>query len=286
MASQHDPAAPALSAASCSVATANQATYRRRDAVQTYQPSGSWLDQAEKLLLHQIADEVRGSPVLDLGVGTGRTTWFLRLLTAQYTAVDFSPEMVDACRHQFPDADIRQGDARDLSIFDDAAFKLVLFSFNGLDSLGHEDRTLALGEIHRVLQPGGLFLYSTMNKGGPNFRRRPWHARSLDRRTRSTRFAKFARDLPWSLPHYWRSYRNWWQRRSYAEDKGDWGIDVLHAHEFSLLCHFTVPSTERALLSSMGFTLEACLDHEGQALFDDATKTPWFHVLARKMGTG
>ena len=35
---------------------------------------------------------------------------------------------------------------RNLSIFDDAYFDFVMFSFNGIDSVEHQDRLAILGE--------------------------------------------------------------------------------------------------------------------------------------------
>jgi SAM-dependent methyltransferase len=41
----------------------------------------------------------------------------------------------------------------------------VLFSYNGIDSFGHEDRMSALREIHRILRHDGIFCFSSHNLG-------------------------------------------------------------------------------------------------------------------------
>jgi ubiquinone/menaquinone biosynthesis C-methylase UbiE len=276
-------------AAETTAGAMNRSTYRAPGAVATYGKSACWLDRAERILLHKIADEVRGRAVLDVGVGAGRTAWLLQLLTSRYTAIDYSPEMVAACRSEFPEADIREGDARELSNFATGTFKLVLFSFNGLDALSHEDRLRAITEFSRVLEPGGLLLYSTTNKAGPYYGRRPWQFRQLRggvSQMRSNRGSPTLRRFAEPVPRFWRCYRNWRRSEPFTEDGPGWAMGTHHSHEYGLLVHYSLPSTEREVLASLDFQVEALLDTGGEALADDSTPTPWFHVLARKAWVG
>jgi len=57
------------------------------------------------------------------------------------------------------------GDARDLSRFDTGSFDFVLFSFNGLDCMGHGDRLATLAELRRVCAPTGFVCFSSNNLG-------------------------------------------------------------------------------------------------------------------------
>lgn len=244
---------------------------------------GRWIDTAERLIINQIADEIRSQPLLDIGVGAGRTAWLLRPISNDYVAVDYSPEMVDVCRREYPGLDVRVGDARDLSPFPDGHFKLVFFSYNGLDVLSHADRARVLREVHRVLKPGGIFLYSTSNKNGTLYGARPWQVRE---RVGARLFAQFLLRLPASLPHHWRTYRNWWRRRRYAEDHGTWAVCTARAYEFTLVVHWSQPSTEAEALISAGFERCEFRTSGGAAIADDATNCPWFYVLARKQMSG
>ncbi len=84
--------------------------------------------------------------------------------------VDLSPDMIEACRRRFAGAPWNASfdvcDARDLLRFDSASFDFVLFSFNGIDTVGgRTDRRIALGEIHRVCRPGRRFCFSSSNLG-------------------------------------------------------------------------------------------------------------------------
>jgi SAM-dependent methyltransferase len=126
--------------------------------------------------------------LLDLGVGAGRTVEPLRsFVTKNYIGVDFSPEMIAICRERFPSVDFRIGDARDLSMFSTGSFDVVFFSFNGIDYVDQAGRLAILAEVHRVLRPGGAFVFSSHNRDA-----RPvplWR----------TRFVWFVFHLPWIL---------------------------------------------------------------------------------------
>ncbi len=260
---------------------ANRNEYRRKTTVDLItRREGNWIDRGERLIINEIADEVRSEPILDIGVGAGRTAWMLRLLSADYVALDWSPEMVEACRREHPGLDVREADARDLSAFDADSFKLVLFSFNGIDVLGHADRLRVLNEIHRILKPDGLFVYSTSNKNGGLYGYRPWDV--LERRGWYDT-ARFLLRFPSSVPRYWRTYRNWWHKRRYAEDHGAWAICTSRAYEFGVVLHWTRPSTEREALNSAGFALSECRTNHGVPLQDDSTDCMYFYVIARKM---
>jgi SAM-dependent methyltransferase len=107
-----------------------------------------------------------GMDVLDLGVGAGRTTASLRSLGGRYVAIDFSAEMVAAATRSHPGADIREGDASDLSAFSDGSFDAVVFSFNGIDNLFPDAlRRRCVSECVRVLTDRGVFIFSSHNAG-------------------------------------------------------------------------------------------------------------------------
>lgn len=102
--------------------------------------------------------------ILDLGVGGGRTTPYLSAIASRYVGVDYSEEMIRACRSRFPHLEFSVADASDLAQFADASFDSVVFSFNGLDCLvPDEKREKCLRECHRVLKAGGIYIFSSHN---------------------------------------------------------------------------------------------------------------------------
>jgi ubiquinone/menaquinone biosynthesis C-methylase UbiE len=105
-----------------------------------------------------------GLSVLDLGVGGGRTTPYLSKLASYYVGVDYSEAMIRACRSKFPDLDFLLMDASDLSVFPNASFDAIVFSFNGLDYVvPDEKRMRCLRECRRVLRPEGVLIFSSHN---------------------------------------------------------------------------------------------------------------------------
>lgn len=124
----------------------------------------SGLFPAEELIVRKYETAIAAARVLDLGVGGGRTASYLLSRCGSYRAIDYSSAMISACRSRFPECAscvFVVGDARDLSAYPAGGFDFILFSYNGLDYVGHEDRLQVLAEIRRVLSPGGLFFFST-----------------------------------------------------------------------------------------------------------------------------
>ncbi|MEI7658706.1 MAG: class I SAM-dependent methyltransferase [Phycisphaerae bacterium] len=143
----------------------NRQTYERADVVGRY-AIATELFGAEQALLSRWAPRLGEWSMLDLGVGGGRTTLHFAPLAQRYVGTDYAQGMVQACRERFRDQprwQFEHCDARDMKRFDEASFDLVLFSFNGLDYIPHEDRLKALREIRRLLKPRGIFAFSAHN---------------------------------------------------------------------------------------------------------------------------
>jgi ubiquinone/menaquinone biosynthesis C-methylase UbiE len=147
----------------------NLRTWKKQDIIDEYAASTE-LQPPEKAILDTLRDQLRQMKMLDIGVGGGRTTMHFAQAAQEYWAIDYSEEMIAACRERFRDASNKVRfavcDARAMNICPDSFFSFILFSFNGIDYISHEDRFRVFEEVQRVGRSGGLFCFSTHNLQG------------------------------------------------------------------------------------------------------------------------
>lgn len=263
----------------------NRATWSRREYVGQFPSAGTWTDEGERRATGDVLERVPRPDVLDLGVGTGRTAGLVADRAASYVGLDYSPAMIERARLAYPDLDLRVGDARDLGAFAAGQVSLTLFSFNGIDAVAHGDRAQVLAEIFRVTRPGGFALYSTLNRGGPLYRERPWwlyepgHPEPPPPRSRQL----YLRGLR-SLVGHPRRYANWLRLRRFTEHHDDWSVGVLSAHDFAILAHFIEPAAAVREARAAGFEVTAVYDTSGTALDPSRpdTDAEWIHLIVGK----
>jgi ubiquinone/menaquinone biosynthesis C-methylase UbiE len=145
----------------------NRATYSRAETVRHYARNRT-LQKPEETILALLGDALSGARMLDLGVGTGRTTLHFAPRVKAYVGADYSPEMIEYCRRHFAERprllEFAVANATNLAAFASESFDFVFFAFNGLDYIiRYEDRLRALHEIHRVCRPGAWFCMSSHN---------------------------------------------------------------------------------------------------------------------------
>ena len=121
------------------------------------------LQPPEQTVLDGLGPALRQMDVLDLGVGAGRTAWFLAPHARSYLGLDYSHAMIEQCRRLLPGRAFVVGDASRLDFAADGSYDFVLFSYNGIDHLDLPGRERALVEMKRVLRPGGALVFSSHN---------------------------------------------------------------------------------------------------------------------------
>jgi SAM-dependent methyltransferase len=261
----------------------NQQAWRDPGGVRWLEHIEGFVDAGERAAYARLRDEARNRPILDLGVGAGRTVQLLRALSPAYIAIDYTEVLVETARRRFPDVDIRLGDARDLSAFADESFSLVVFSYMGIDAVDHHDRARILSEVRRVLEPNGVFWFSTLNLSGSALRRRPWWPElpsAGDSKVRgAVAVGKTLARVPRDTLNYFRVGRQ-------SQHGPGWRIAPFFAYHYGLLCHYTTYDSQMAELLQAGFAADPLVidDVHGEVVSPGGALSDVFsfHVLARK----
>jgi len=108
-------------------------------------------------LLDRFARSVREvGPACDMGCGPGHVTRYLHEQGVEICGVDLSPALVERARRLNEGIEFRQGDMMKLADRD-AAFAGIV-AFYSLLHIPRDDVVRTLGELRRVLMPGGLLL--------------------------------------------------------------------------------------------------------------------------------
>jgi len=247
---------------------ANQEIYER-DA-QRYADT-SLLPPEEKVL-GLLGDRWRTIEMLDVGIGAGRTTRTFAAMVKRYVGIDYSPRMVERAKRSLGEG--RQGvellvaDARDLSSLE-GNFGFVLFSFNGLDSVGHEDRLKVLSELRRMAETGGAFFFSSHSLNAlpltlpPELRDRRHPPQLVQRLDEALEKVNEELDL------------------AAARARG-WAIVRDGAHNFELELYYVDPEYQVRQLRDSGFETLAIYDKAGREVAaGEAGTDPWLHYYCR-----
>ena len=175
--------------------------------------------------------------------------------------------MVARRRTLCPDIEVREGDAGNLSDFPASRFKLVFFSYNGIDNLGHEQRLRVLDEARRVVQRDGLFGVLDACEVWPCA---IWSvlrlAPSRDPSEPAVKHAgRWLYGFVTGISKYQETLTRWRQAKTKAEDHGEWALAPLVALDFEM-AHFTTVAGETKALTEHGFEVVRMVADHGRAL--------------------
>jgi SAM-dependent methyltransferase len=111
----------------------------------------------DRQLLDRFAASVREvGPACDMGCGPGHVARYLHERGVQVCGIDLSPAMVERARGLTPGVEFRQGNMMALDAPDSAWAGIV--AFYSIIHIPRRDMARALGELRRVLRPGGMLL--------------------------------------------------------------------------------------------------------------------------------
>ena len=228
--------------------------WRATDLVRDYDRQD--LRPVEAYVLERYRDALSGR-VLELGVGAGRVTRYLYPIATQLHGIDISPAMVRQSSRLFPNATITVRDLREVGVYGRATLDAVVGSFNVIDVLDDPDRQAVLGELAKVLVPGGMLVFSSHNLGALSRVRGPFGQLIDDaRHLRIKRSAAGLVRLPRRLGNHARM-------RRFEQDGPGYAMVNDRAHDYQLVQYYIDRDGQERQLARHGFRLEACYDLRG-----------------------
>ncbi|MFP3545281.1 class I SAM-dependent methyltransferase [Rhizobium sp. SIMBA_035] len=254
----------------------NRRTWSNPLSRRDYRSSTGFINEGERVVFEIARNRGAGARILDIGIGGGRTTGLFQPVAADYVGIDYTPEMVALAQRNYPSAQLEHMDARDLSRFAKSSFDIVVFSYNGIDSVDADGRKAILGEVSRVLKAGGTFVFSTFNRN--------WHGFG-EKRARSS--------IVWSNDPLKLGFRlvkhavGLVRERRFApleQRDGEHAILLHRAHDFGIMVYATTPEQLRSQLGESGFDSDPMLfSVDGQLLRGETLPDEeYFHVVAYK----
>ncbi|HEX3239241.1 MAG TPA: class I SAM-dependent methyltransferase [Solirubrobacterales bacterium] len=235
------------------------------------------LQLPELALLPRFRGRWDGLSVLDIGIGAGRTSRTFAAIAGSYVGIEIAPRMLERARAVVPQGDAIElllGDARDLSALGERRFDLVLFSFNGIDYVDHEERLGVLAQMRQHTAADGYCSFSSHSLAAlplevPHARRpspmRPLSSSSEFLATR--RRAKLLREINAEIDLGAARRQGW---------------TILRDEDRDLTSYYVDPAEQRRQLDEAGFELIEIMDLEG-VVRDAADPGPdlWLHYLCK-----
>jgi SAM-dependent methyltransferase len=241
----------------------------------------TWSDAGEEAAFNWVAPRCAGQPLLDIGIGAGRTIPLMTAISRDYTGIDYTQKLLAIAQTRYPERDLRCMDARDMSALPSAHYGLVAFSWNGIDCVDYVDRVKILREMYRVLRPGGYLLFSSHNRDGPGYRENLWHllpAFSFNPLRLGWRTLRSLRRFQLGTLNYVRNVR-------LNRDYGSYAIKTAAAHNFGIVIVYTTLAEQRRQLAEIGFQRDAVFGScAGNRIADDVDSSDawWLHFIAHK----
>jgi ubiquinone/menaquinone biosynthesis C-methylase UbiE len=194
-------------------------------------------------------------------------------MAADYVGLDYSARMIETCKQRYPGFAFVQGDATELSLFGDASFEFVVFSYNGIDTMSHASRLKVLREVFRVLCPQGSFAFSS---------------HSIDYRNIALWFDRRLSLLaPASLRKHAKNLIGYLQVRRHQIRTSDHAILSDPRAGYRQMTYFISRSSQVAQLEAAGFEEVAILSWDGRLVDADTLDrdSMAFYYICRKPGS-
>jgi ubiquinone/menaquinone biosynthesis C-methylase UbiE len=110
-------------------------------------------------ILHRFSQEIGDrKPVWDFGCGPGQTTKYLKNLGIEISGLDLSEKILEQARTIHPEIHFQKGNILELEFENDSIAGVV--AFYAIVHFTEERVGIACREVFRVLEPGGIFLFT------------------------------------------------------------------------------------------------------------------------------
>lgn len=224
----------------------------------------------EAAYLAEYNQAIAGRAILDLGVGSGRTTGALLALSEDYVGIDISPAMLAAARAAHPDAEMLEMDVRAISQFGAGRFGFVHGALAIISAFTHEERLKLLADVRRLLIADGLFIFSAHNRSWRRAGGMPLHSRSW----RPRQIVNSIHPLSWF---------NYLRLRGLRDEQADHAILLDEAHRWQGVFYFIDPQSQERQLSEAGFALLGMYGENGRRVTpqDDVSGDGLLHYVCR-----
>ena len=229
------------------------------------------LHRAERTFRGRHAGAFTARRMLDLGVGSGRTTQHFLPDVADYVGIDIAPEMLAVARRKHPGATLLDCDVRDIGRFGKGRFDFVLGAWGLLSAFQHDERLAILDAVHAGLSPGGTFFFSAHNRAWRLAGSRPLHGRSWH-----------PREIVNSLhPSSWRNY---FRLRRLRHEEKDYAFYNDGAHRWSGVFYYIDRDAQCRQLEAAGFELAEVYGEDGRVLVpaESTARDALLHYVAVK----
>lgn len=213
--------------------------------------TGTRTSEAERVVLSKYHDALAGR-VLEFGSGGGRMTSYLIEIADTVHGVDIADDMVTHCREQYPTGTFVQEDLRNLSAWDSDVWDAIYSGCPTFDTLSCTERDALFADVARLLRPGGLFIFSSHNRGTVPLVKKPWDLVCV----RPHRLARWLVRRPRAILNYSRI-------TAFQRIEEDYAIVVDEALDYSLLQIYIGRDAQQRQLAKHGLLLLDCFDDDG-----------------------
>ena len=223
-------------------------------------------------ILIRYADAFKGKIVLDIGVGTGRTSTYLAPHCKTYVGIDLSAAMLAEFTSPLPNTTLVQCDMRVYRRRNTHRYDFVLGSNSAFDALTHADRIAMFADVHAMTVPGAIFAFSTHNLNWTGAGAGP-----------SLRFARDPVRCFRNLQEYRVGLHNHLRMKPLQSRHGSHAILNDVSHRWLALLYYITPEAQTAQLRDAGFEVLEIYDRAGRQVGEGDRDNAVLNYVCRRV---